>query len=545
MNRGLRIKSLIQHISAALLLTVALVCTASEARSQTVINKTRIGGYSEDIAYVSRGRLRDNIIILDGYEVFAVENARRPRGQMTKLFDVKVPEINIRPNGIAYIESEELFAFNDVTQPTKLFFFDREGRFQGTRAIQYPGGYVPQHMEGLAYIPANSPTFPDHLIVTVFDTLNGPSRIKIVRRDGQVVAEINPNWPAPPPSDPDNPAYDTSFIGDVAFLAPNKLLVTFYTNSIWTIDFNGNVLAGPQVVDGANGFEGIVQMNDDRVVAVNFPQSLMFFDKNLNRQPESDRNDIIGLNLNTPGGIAWNSDTHQLLIAHDRVAIGPFNPGPGIAAVPTSLESATPVVNLSAFPLTLQLTYLPGENLIAATHPNNPRAILLFNSNGTLNSQIDLSPAALGQNLGTPRGVTYIPTTNEFAVNFNGAGPSGPAQQAERRRLRIFSRTGTLVRTLDLTGTGTGGIGSLAYFDDPGGGGGRFIILGSAGRVFVTDLNGDSRNASGFLFREFNSRVKLGLLGPTDITAITTGPLAGAFAIVDSSGGEVVIFHLN
>lgn len=71
------------------------------------------------------------------------------------------------------------------------------------------------------------------------------------------------------------------------------------------------------------------------------------------------------------------------------------------------------------------------------------------------------------------------------------------------------------------------------------------MILGSAGRVFVTDLNGDSRNANGLLFGEFNSRAKLALLNPTDITAITTGPQAGAFAIIDGPAGEIVIFRLN
>ena|SRR5215213_7797892 len=91
----------------------------------------------------------------------------------------------------------------------------------------------------------------------------------------------------------------------------------------------------------------------------------------------------------------------------------------------------------------------------------------------------------------------------------------------------------------------TGGVAGFDYFDDPDGGGGRFIILGSGGRAFVTDLNGDSRNSQGFLFREFNTRVKFGLITRSDITAITTGPLAGAFAVVDGSGGEVVIFRLN
>jgi len=542
MSNASLIRRFIGRITFALLFGfVATLFSSTETAAQTVIGRSRIGGYSEDITYVSGGRLKGNIIILDGFEVFSVENAKRPKGGMTRLFDVKIPDINIRPNGITYVESEGLFAMNDATQPKRLFFFDDKGEFKGTRNIHYPGSYVPQHMEGLAYIPSSSPTFPDHIIVTALDTLNGPSRIEVMRRDGQFAAEILPNWPSPPPSDPDNPIYDTSFIGDVAYLAPNKLLVTFYNNTIWTIDFNGNVLDGPHVVSGASGFEGIVQMTDDRIVAVNFPQGLIFFDNNLNRVPESDRNDIIGLNLNTPRGVAWNTDTGQLLIAHDLVGQQLTE---SISAVPITLDSANQVVALNAFPLGQRLTYLPGEHLIGMTHSNNPRAIVLFNNDGTVNSQINLSPAALGQNLGPPIGITYIPATNEFVVGFNGIN-GGPGQPAERRRLRVFSRTGTLVRTLDLTCTGSNGVAGLTYFDDPGGGGGRFMIAGSAGRVFVTDLNGNSRNANGLLFREFNVRAKFGLFGATDIAAITTGPQAGAFAMFDSNSGEFVIFRLD
>src|SRR5258706_2640288 len=323
----------------------AVLFTAMEAQSQTVVSHTRIGGYSEDIAFVTSGPLKDNIVLIDGYEVFAVKNAKRPQGGMVKLFDVKIPEIDIRPNGIAYVESEDLFVINDVSHPTKLFTLNQQGKFKGTRPIQYlDSGYVPQHMEGMAYIPASSPIFPDHIIVTVLDTLSGPSRIEVLQRNGVVVAEILPDWLPPPPSDPDNPIYDTSFIGDVAFLAPNKLLVTFYTNAIWTIDFNGTVLAGPQEVTGANGFEGIVQMNDTRIAAVTFPQGLIFFDKNLNRVTESDRNDLIGLNLNTPRGVAWNSDTGQLLITHGSA---PESLSTGIATAPISLNTTSQVVDLA------------------------------------------------------------------------------------------------------------------------------------------------------------------------------------------------------
>jgi hypothetical protein len=173
--------------------------------------------------------------------------------------------------------------------------------------------------------------------------------------------------------------------------------------------------------------------------------------------------------------------------------------------------------------------------------PVNQRAILLFNLDGTLQSQISLSPASLGENLGPPSGLAYLPGSDEFVVSFNGAPPN---QGLERQRLRVFSRAGALVRTIDISATGTGGVAALEYFEDPNGGGGRLMLL-SGGRVIITDLNGNSRNANGFLLGEFNSRAKLGLITRSDIAAITSGPLAGAFAIADGSGGEVVIFRLG
>src|SRR5687767_2231949 len=83
---------------------IVMLLRSPEAIAQTVISKSRIGGYAEDIAYISKGRLKNNIIIMDGYEVFSVENARSSRGPLNKLFDVKIPEIDTNPNGLTYIE---------------------------------------------------------------------------------------------------------------------------------------------------------------------------------------------------------------------------------------------------------------------------------------------------------------------------------------------------------------------------------------------------------------------------------------------------------
>ena len=173
----------------------------------------------------------------------------------------------------------------------------------------------------------------------------------------------------------------------------------------------------------------------------------------------------------------------------------------------------------------------------------NVRAILLFNTNGTPNSQINLGPAALGQNFGQPLALAYLPGTNEFVVGFGGA--PGPGQALERLRLRVISRAGALVRTIDIAGTGTGGVNGLEYFEDSQGGGGRLLLISAFGRMIVTDLDGNSRTPDGIPFGEFNSRVKFGVITRNDVAAITSGPLAGAFAIADSNGGEVVIFRLN
>lgn len=518
----------------------ALLFAASAGYAQTVVSRSRVGGYAEDITFVPSGPLKGHLVMLNGYELYAVEVSKKEKGKdpLFKLCEVKIPEFDQFPNGFTYVESEGLFFMNQSTDPTKLYLFDQTCTFKGTRPIQYlNSAYRPGHMEGMAHIPSSSPAFPDHLVMTVWDDLaGGPTRLEVVRRDGVVVSEIfRTDWP--------EDFFLGGGLGDIAFLAPDRLLVSTFTNSIWTMDFNGNILSGPLTFppEAFSIGEGLIQVGDGRFVATSFPQSLIFLDKNLNRLPDGDRHDVLGLNLNIPGGVAWNSDTNRLLISHDNPS---SNTTPGIDSVPTTLDSATPLVNLSDFQLARQLAYLPDEHLTAVVrqNPQNARAILLFNNDGTLNSQISLSPTSLGQNLGQPLTIAYIPSTHEFVVGFNG-GPLDPA--AERRRLRVFSRAGALVRTVDLTSTGTGGVAGFDYFDDPNGGGGRFLILGSAGRAFVTDLNGNSRNSQGFLFREFNTRVKFGLITRSDVTAITTGPLAGAFAVVDGSGGEVVIFRLN
>ena len=523
-------KTLLKSLPALVLLTLIAV----DLNAQTFVSRARVGGYAEEITFVTSGPLKGQLVMMNGYELYAVEMAKK--GVLTRVCKLESPEFDQFVNGLTFVPSEGLFVMNNAPHPDKLFFFDQACGFKGTRTIQYlDSNYRPGHIEGMTYIPSDSPVFPDHLIMVAWDDLGAANvRLEIMTRQGVVVAEIHrPDWPT-------QLLFDGG-TGDVMYLGPNRLLLSAYhPESLWIIDFNGNIVSGPLSTTENGMGEGIVRLDDGLIVATSYPQDLLVFDKNLNRQPQDDRHDVIGVNVNVPVGIAWDSDANRFLLTHDSNLNLPAR----VSGLSTLLNSGTPVVNLGSIQFTRQTVYLPQEDLIGILRFGlaNDRQILLFNTNGTLNSQISLSPTGLGQNLGPPLALAYLPGTDEFVVGFAGT----PATQVqERLRLRVISRTGMIVRTIDLAPTGTGGINGLEYFEDPQGGGGRLLLIASGGRMIVTDLDGNSRRPDGVLYREFNSRVKFGLITRNDVAAITSGPFAGAFAIVDSNGGEVVIFRLD
>ena len=220
--------------------------------------------------------------------------------------------------------------------------------------------------------------------------------------------------------------------------------------------------------------------------------------------------------------MAWNSDTNEHLVMTNSQT------PPGIAAVSRTLDSGRTVVVLTTPPFATaeRLSYLPDEHLIALTSVNSPRAILLFNAAGALVDQV-VTPMPPNGGL---RSVEYIPTTQQFAVRF-GAAPL----------LSIISRTGAVVRTINLAPTGITTIAGSAYFNPAHPSGGEFLILdGNAAthRAIITDFNGN-------LLSEFNYRDKLGVLQALDVAFISTGPQAGAFSLVDSNGSELIVFRLN
>jgi uncharacterized protein YjiK len=487
-----------------LLSLTALAATAASAQTVKVLQRKRLGNQTEDITFVSNGPLAGSVAILDGDQVGGIHRGQRARG----LFDLFELGIRVSPRGIVYMPSEALFAVNDGTEVSTLFLVDSHGQAEGTRTIQYLNGFIPDFLEGMAYIPPTSQSFPDDLIVVANSFVSNQAYLEVMERNGLVVDEIV--------------ATDFTYITGVAFHAPDRILVSS-DNNIWDLDFSGNIVAGPVSVDGAGDLEGLAQVSNGDIAAADYDAAKLFmFDRNLNRLPNLDRNYKIGLGVSVPNGLAWNSDTNQYLVAHNG-----FSPAETqeIVSIPPALNSATQVVNLAAdgYDGRKSLSYLPDKHLIAGTDRPS-RQILLFDNNGNLAGQIDLSA------FGTPSALDYIPTTKQFAVKFNNA----PLM------IDIIDGKGNLVRSIDLSSTALDAISGMAFFNPSDPSGGEFLVLGSSGAniALITDFLGDVKG-------EFNYREALGVINPTDVAAITTGSQKGAFSLVDNGNSQLVVFTVQ
>ena len=485
-----------------------------------VLQRELLGRFISDLDFVPDGPLAGHIVMLNGQEVHGIPADAEPDKQIRKLFDLRQQTVGAA-TGIAYIASERLFAIADVGQLDALLVVDHRGTPHPPRPIQYLDGLVPDLVDGLAYLPSTSARFPDHLLMVTqrltedFILLN---RIQVIRLDGQVVAEI--------------PVLHSSTVAiGVAFLPPDRLLVTNDLNEIWILDFDGNPVA-PPVATELLPAEGIVGLADGRIVTGEGAQ-LRFYDAELNRRPQDDQDGGTRIGLLFPMSVAWNSDTHEHLVVAFDESFG--NTGNSflslqVAAVPLSLDASRPVVDLSGGPFrSPKATYMPDENLIAVglrKSGSPPPQIAFYDNNGALLELIDAS--AIG-GLGFLSRITYIPTTREFAV----------VELTQRSKLKMLTRTGALAREIDLASIGINSIFALAYFNPLHPSGGQFLIFAESDRAVITDFGGN-------LMSEFNFRDELELQTVMGASAITTGPLAGAFAAVESTDSSpLVVFQLK
>lgn len=510
-----------------------------------IIRRSRLGNDTEDITLFAGPLTRINTIaVMDGYDVLNVQPTpltstassatTQPAITQTavatqlaspitrptpRLFSILGLGVKAGPRGIAYVPSRQEFAFNDPIQVTSLFFTDARGLPRDPVAIQYQNGQ-PVLVEGLGYIPAGSASFPDSLLmVATFEDDTSASgvqtRVEVIDFKGAVLTEVVPQ-----------DGLSDLFLTGVCFRSPGTLLVSSDDDeTIYEIDFKGKKIASynasPFPDPGRpvlHGIEGLTQLSTGQVAAAGGFDGILALLNLTGDVPAPQFLDYrIGFGLSLPSGLAWDSTANQFLI----VTIDRQRPdAPFIASVSSSLDSFRLVLPVD--PTTRKVTYIPAEQTIAATHPNNPRGILLFRGSRPA-GQIDTSA------LGSPVGISFIPNTNEFVLVFSNS----------RNKLSILTRQGALSRTISFAPAGITRVTAVTPFNPAHPSGGQFLVFDNTQDLaVVTDFNGNKLS-------QFSIKEAFKVLNPSAVAAITTGPDAGAFALTNTETSEIVVFRLE
>src|SRR2546423_7377365 len=125
-----------------------------------VLQREKLGNYIEAIDSIPTGPFANHIVMAAGLDVYGVPASANSDHALHKLFDVRKLDMFSGPRGITYIASEKLFAVVEPAQPEMLFVCDHHGNPLPPRPIQYLGGFSPDHVEGLAYLPNTSAMLP-------------------------------------------------------------------------------------------------------------------------------------------------------------------------------------------------------------------------------------------------------------------------------------------------------------------------------------------------------------------------------------------------
>ncbi len=488
---------------------------AATANAQMVVQRARLGNNSEAITAIHQGPLAGDIAIMDGIDVRVFTNDGLGTAPIQNLFKILGLGVASGPHGIAYNDAQQRFIFNDALQPNTLFLSDNQGNAQGTITVNFPAGFTPDNVEGLVFLPRGAARFPNRIVEVVNSF--GPSvvsRLEVIDPgSGNVVAEILPQIFAADQGD---------IVTGLGFQAPNHFLVGTGHGSLWQIDFSGNPTAGPFTPLGAGveDLEGIAQLDGNRIAIAGYDTGkVSFLDGDLNLLVGQDRSDLLGFGLGTARGVAWDRDTDSHLVSFRQGNSVKSAPAQVISLAP-SLETEGHVVDLTGVPQAA-LAYLSNEHLIAVSEDfcELNCSILLYNNSGNLVDRVPVRFNLLAMD--------FIPTRKVFVAR----------RRSEPTTLVFFSRAGALLNSIDLTSTGIDQIRAIAFFNPNDPTGGNFLISssGATHQMFVIDSTGAVR-------AQFDYQAKLGVVGAGELAQITSGPLRGAFSLIDS--GEIVIFQL-
>jgi hypothetical protein len=483
--------------------------------AQQVLLRRRLGNNSEGMTTIHAGPLNGTIAIMDGTDVIAFADGGRGSIPPRELFSVLGLGTNVGPRGIAYIDDEQRFVFDDPSLPNTLFLSDNQGKAAGTINVTFPGGFVPDDTEGMVWLPPTAVQFGNHIleIAASFATLPPTVTIEVIDRNtGQVVAGIQPNVTLTTPFD---------FLVGLGFQFPDRLLVSGTDGTIWQIDFSGNVTAGPVSFPNVGDVESVSQVDSNRIAAAGYDAGkVMFLDANLTPLAGQDRSYLIGFGLSQSTGVAWDSDLQRHLISFPGFT--PPASAEQIISLAPILGDERRAVDTSTVANPQALSYLPDEHRIALSQtgcfPNC--VIFLYDNSGNL---VDQVPVGLGL-----RSMTYIPTTKQFA----GANPGNLTT------LLFFARNGTLVNSIDLSPTGIDEIFAITFFNSGRTPGGEFLLLSSpvTHQAFVID-------SAGAVLKQFDYKTALGAVNVRDVATIASVPPNGFFSLVSQDTSEIVIFR--
>lgn len=510
-------------LSVAIVALAVIVVGSSPSTAQQVVERYRLGNHMEDVTFVPSGPTASSVVWIDGYDVYALAGGGLNAAPARKLFDVRSLPLGLVPRGITYIESRKLFALGDIRNPRTLLLVDHRGRLQDTMMLNYGTGFAPAYAEGLAYIPSTSPVYPDH-IAQLVAPVTGITEVAIVRADGVVVERI-----APPPG-------LVVYAAAIAYQDPGRLIVQFGDFHTYDLAVRTWHPVSVPIVDGpVMGFEGLVEGMRGTIAGVgSLDGELRFYDARLAPLSRGyDRKLVLGPGLVYPSFLAWDGTRNRYLITHYPLPLGMYC---RIADVDEGVSTMRDFLNLDgdrSIGAARRPAYLAGEDLIAVTltrTPTQPDRIALYNDAGVLADTIPTGALvdSTGKPLIRPFAVRYDPAMRRFIVAFRSHGT----------KLFELSREGLKISEIDLAAVlGTAAFSGFTLFDASQPAGGRLMIVRSDGQILVTDLSGQ-------VLAQFEAR-RLGIFAPIDIEYISTGPNAGAFAVLDRDGAELVVFRLD
>lgn len=290
----------------------------------------------------------------------------------------------------------------------------------------------------------------------------------------------------------------------------------------------------PVTVADRDLIEGLVQLGDGRVGVTHSPSGVLMFTEALVPLPSDDKSLELGLGFALLNGLAWDADTNQFLVnAVHEDAAGEFG-GLRMFAVPPSLDSFTLVADFVADGVFApgRLTYLPAPDSLAGVANNTSslsrRGIHLYSGS----TRVERVVPSTGE---IPTAIEYIPTTAQFAA----------IVRSDRTKVKLFTRTGAFVGQFDPRPNGVGFLFSLAYFQDPRGNERLLVMMRTSPPGTKLELSAVVTDLAGTFVSQFSIGDELHLFFPNEVTAVTTGPYAGALAIVDINTNEIVVFRLN